>query len=316
MLLGALQAALTLTGLIEYWHVVVIAFGLGLAETFEIPGRLALIGRVVPRSDLLNAVALHSSAFNAARILGPAMAGLLLARVGEGLVFALDAASYIPVILGLVAMRLSPAEEALAAGRLMDDLREGVRLALRSRRVTTLTAIVTAQGLLALPYISLAPVFAGDVLRAGPEGLGALTAATGVGALIGATSLMALGDAVRRGRLLVVGMLGFAAALAVFAVSRSMLLSLAALTALGWSQVTHLTTSNTLVQLAVPDAARGRVLGLYIWLHGGTLPLGSLLLGAAGDRWGAPAAVLAATAAYGLILLLVLWRRPEITRWE
>jgi MFS family permease len=315
MLLGVLQAVLTFTGRIQFWHLVVIAFCLGLAETFELPGRQALIGRLVPPDDLMNAVVLHSSVFNAARIVGPALAGVLLAQVGEAVVFAANATSYVPVIIGLWTMRLAPLEAVAAPAGALADLREGLRHALGSPRVKTLTTIVTAQGLLALPYISMMPVFAGDVLRAGSQGLGWLTAAAGVGALAGAVTLMALGDLPRRGRLMAVGMFGFAAALVIFALSRSLALSMVALTAVGWSQVMHLITSNTLVQLAAPDHLRGRVLGLYIWLHGGTLPLGSLLLGAASQQWGAPTALLVSATLYGLVLLAVIRRQPEMLGW-
>jgi MFS family permease len=316
MTLGGLQAGLVFSGLIEYWHIVIIAFLLGLAETFEVPGRFALIGRVVPPADLLGAVALHSTAFNAARIVGPALAGLLLARVGEGAVFLGNAVSYVPVIVGLLFMRLAPGRVELSGGTALNDLREGVRFALGSRRVMTLTAIVTAQGLLALPYISVVPIFAGEILRAGPQGLGMLTAATGVGALFGAGLLMMLGDRVHHGRMLVLGMFGFAAALAIFAVSKSLPLSLAALTLLGLAQIVHLATSNTLIQLAAPDHVRGRVLGLYIWLFGGALPLGSLILGAASQQWGAPQAVLAAALLYAFVLCIIVFRRPDLARWE
>jgi MFS family permease len=316
MLLGVLQAGLTITGLIELWHVVVIAFCLGLAETLELPARLALIGRVVPAEDLLNAVALHASAFNAARIVGPAVAGLLLARYGEPVVFVANAVSYLPVLAGLGRMRLAAAETLAAAASARADLRAGLRYALNNPRVRLLTAIVTVQGLLVLPYMSLMPVFADDVLGAGVQGLGWLTAATGLGALLGAVSLLALGEVTQRGRLLVLGMFGFAAGLACFALSRSLALSLVILAGVGWSQVMHLTMSNTLVQLAVPDVLRGRVLGLYLWLHGGTLPVGSLLLGAAGQRWGTPAALLAASLAYGLLLAAIVRSHRALAQWE
>jgi MFS family permease len=315
LLLGVLQAMLTATGLIELWHVVIIAFCLGLAETLELPGRLALIGRVVPAEDLLNAVALHSSAFNAARILGPAVAGLLLARYGEPVVFTANAASYVPVIVGLARMRLAPVERLAAPASAWVDLRAGLRYALANARVRILTSIVSAQGLLVLPYVFLMPVFADEVLGAGAPGLGWLTAATGLGALLGAVALLAFGEVSQRGRLLVVGMFGFAVGLGCFALSRSLALSLVILVGVGWSQVMHLTTSNTLVQLAVPDALRGRVLGLYLWLHGGTLPVGSLLLGALGQRWGTPAALLGASLVYILLLAVIVWRHRAMTRW-
>jgi MFS family permease len=315
MLLGVLQAVLTATGLIELWHVVIIAFCLGLAETLELPARLALIGRVVPAEDLLNAVALHSSAFNAARILGPAVAGLLLARYGEPVVFTANAASYVPVIVGLARMRLAPVERLAAPASAWVDLRAGLRYALANARVRILTSIVSAQGLLVLPYVFLMPVFADEVLGAGAPGLGWLTAATGLGALLGAVALLALGEVSQRGRLLVVGMFGFAFGLGCFALSRSLALSLVILVGVGWSQVMHLTTSNTLVQLAVPDALRGRVLGLYLWLHGGTLPVGALLLGALGQRWGTPAALLGASLVYSLLLAVIVWRHRAMTRW-
>jgi len=316
LLLGALQAMLLFTGLIQFWQVVVIAFLLGLTETFEFPARLALIGRVVPPGHLLNAVALHASAFNGARIVGPALAGLLLISLSEGAVFLVNALSYVPVILGLLIMRLEPDANPRVNGTAFNDLRDGWRFAIGSRRITTLTLIVTAQGVLVLPYMALVPIFAAEVLRAGPQGLGALTTATGVGALTGAVSLIALGDRARRGRWLLTGILGFAAALAVFALSRSLPLSLAALMVLGWSQVVHHTTSNTLVQVTIPEELRGRVLGLYVWFFGGALPVGSLLLGLAAQQWGAPAALLATISIYMVVIVLIVLRRPDLTSWD
>lgn len=316
LLLGALQATLLFTDLIQFWQVVVIAFLLGLTETFEFPARLALIGRVVPPSDLLNAVALHASAFNGARIVGPALAGLLLTSLSEGVVFLVNALSYTPVLLGLLLMRLELDPKPRVNGTALNDLRAGWRFAIGSRRITTLTLIVTAQGVLVLPYMALVSIFAGEVLRAGPSGLGALTTATGVGALAGAVSLIALGDRARRGRWLLVGIGGFAAALAVFALSRSLPLSLAALAVLGWSQVVHHTTSNTLVQVAIPEELRGRVLGLYVWFFGGALPVGSLLLGLAAQQWGAPAALLTTTGVYVAAIAFIVARRPDLTSWD
>lgn len=316
VLLGALQAVLLFTGLIQFWHVVAIAFLLGLTETFEFPARLALIGRVVPPSDLLNAVALHALAFNGARILGPALAGLLLTTLSEGLVFLLNALSYVPVLLGLLFMRLEPDPNPRVNGTAFNDLRDGWWFAISSRRITTLTLIVMVQGVLVLPYMALVPIFAGEVLQAGPPGLGALATATGVGALIGAVSLIALDDRARRGRWLLIGIVGFAAALAVFSLSRSLPLSLAALVVLGWSQVVHHTTSNTLVQVAIPAELQGRVLGLYVWFFGGALPVGSLLLGLAAHQWGAPAALLAAVSIYAVVICLIVLRRPDLMSWD
>jgi hypothetical protein len=213
-------------------------------------------------------------------------------------------------------MRLESDGTAIPTGNVMMAIREGMQYAFHNRRVTTLTAIVTVQSLLALPYVSLLPIFAGDVLQVGPQGLGVLTGATGIGALAGAASLMRFGDLPRRGRLLIAGMLGFTSLLAVFALSKWLVLSLVALTIVGWGQVMHLTMTNTLIQLSVPDSLRGRVLGLYFWLHVGLLPLGALLLGAAAQQWGAPAALLVSVSIYGLICLLVLWQRPDMFSWE
>lgn len=312
MALAACQAGLTLTGLIDFGQLLVLTCLLGLVETFETPARQSFIIEMVGREDLPNAIALNISSFQAARVVGPAISGLIIGQAGEGVAFAINAVGFSTVIASLLMLRLPFVIRPSITRAALDDLREGVQYVLRHRVAVTLVGLVGAQAFLGLPYLSLLPIFAGRVLKVGPSGLGLLMSAVGVGALAGAATLAVMSHSHRKGLLVTVGMLLFALGVSAFSFSTVMPLSLLALVLVGWAQVAQLATTNALLQSFVPDVLRGRVMSLYFWMNGGLLPLGALFFGALAEQTGAPAALLAGAMSYGVLAAWAAWRIPEL----
>ena len=312
MLLAAVLALLTALGVVEYWHIIVLSFLLGLANALDMPARQAFFADMVEHDDLMNAIALNSSVFNGARIIGPAVGGLVVGTLGEAPAFAINALTFAAVLAGLLLMRLPPFRKPEAGGSGLRELRAGLGYLRSDRRALGLVSMVGMLSFLAFPYAILLPAVARDVLGTGAEGYGALMAAMGVGALGGALGLAVLGDRRHKGRLLHANRLVFAGAVAAFGLSQVTALSMAALVVAGYSFITQLAVTNTLLQLLVPDELRGRVMSAYTWALGGFWPLGALLIGALGDRLGAPSAVLlAAGAAFLLAVLGWIWF-PEV----
>ncbi|MGH2520908.1 MAG: MFS transporter [Anaerolineales bacterium] len=292
MALALTLAGLTFAGVVQYWHVLAMATLLGLVSTFDMPTRQAFTVEMVGKEDLMNAIALNSSIFNGARLIGPAVAGLLVARVGEAMAFTLNGLSFLAVIAGLLLMRLPPFVPRDGRLRPLEDLKEGVSYIARNHAVMSLVIVAAIPSIFGFPYTALIPVMAGQVLGLRADGFGALVSSVGAGALVGAVSLAALGKFKRKGWLLTIATFTLAGAITAFALSRSAPLSMLALAFAGWSMVTHLATTNTLLQLQVPDALRGRVMSAYLWAVVGMAPLGSLLLGSLAEAWGAPRAIL------------------------
>lgn len=301
-------AALTLSGLVQVWHILVLALFLGVVDTFEKPLRQVLVGDLVRRADMTNAVALHAVVFNVARLTGPALAGVVIAWFGEAANFVANAITFIPVILGLHAIRSTTHAPLVSALGSLAQIREGFVHVMQSPAMSTLMAMVFLHGLFGLPYTVLMPVLAGTVLRIGPQGLGMLFAAAGTGAVIGGMTLARLRDGRRRGQIVTGAMLVFSLALVVLALSRWLPLSLAALAVLGWSQLLQLATTNALLQELAPEPLRGRVISTMLWMQGSALPLGSLLIGLLAEHWGAPPALCASGVACGACALLFAWR--------
>ena len=291
-------AALTFAGVVEFWHVCVLGAVLGAANTFDMATRQAFTIEMVGRDDVMNAVALNSSMFNGARLAGPAIAGILVGRIGEGWAFALNGISFIAVIGALMAMTVPfPSPPRAARRGHVEELLEGLAYIRRSREVLGLCVMAAIPSVFGFPFTTLIPVMAGETLHMGAGGFGVLVSALGFGALIGAASLVAWGEAQRSEWLLTVARLAFGGGIAVFALSRALPLSILGLVIAGWGMITHLASTNTLIQLIVPDALRGRVMATYLWGIVGTAPLGSLLFGALAERWGAPTAIVVGAAA-------------------
>jgi MFS family permease len=304
MILAVALAVLTYLRVVQYWHVLTLAFLLGVGNALDMPARQAFYIDMVDHEELLNAIALNSSVFNGARIIGPALGGLVVAALGEAPAFALNALSFLAVLAGLAMMRLPQFEPPANAGSGMTQLRQGLSYLISERRVFGLVSMVALLSVFGFPYVVLLPVFAGDILKTGASGFGALMAAQGVGALISALSLAFLGDRHHKGRLLQLSFTLLAVAMLVLGLSKSLWLSMLALCLGGYALISQLAVTNTLVQVFVPDELRGRVLSTYTWALGGFWPIGALLIGWTGDRLGAPEAVMIAAACTAVIALL------------
>ena len=291
MLLAFVLAGLTLAGHVAIWHVFVIAALVGIVNAFDIPARQAFIADMVGRTDLVNAIALNSSMFNGARIVGPAVAGVLVATIGEGWCFLLNAVSYVAVIVGLLLMRVESRPRSVRAGSTLENIVEGFRHVARTPPIRALLLMLGLASLAGMPYAVLMPVFADRILHGGPRALGLLMGASGIGALA-AAGLLATREGVRGlGRWVALASGGFGVSLLLFAWSTSLLLSAAALVPVGFCMMLQMASSNTLIQSMVPDALRGRVMAIYSMMFMGMAPFGALLAGTLADRVGAPAAV-------------------------
>jgi MFS family permease len=287
MILAGIYAVLILGGWIRVWEIVVLASLLGVVNAFDIPARQAFLVEMVGKEDLLNAIALNSSMFNGARVVGPAIAGILVAWIGEGWCFFANSVSFIAVIIGLMMMHVTPREIA-AHGSMFEHIAEGFRYVRRTMPVRTLLLLIGLVSLVGMPYSVLMPIFADRILHGGARGLGLLMGATGIGAVIGALTL-AMRTGVRGlGRLAAIAAAGFGGTLIIFALSKNFWFSLVALVPVGFSLMLQMACSNTLIQSMVPDRLRGRVMSLYSMMFMGMAPLGALLGGALAGWIGAP----------------------------
>lgn len=305
-------AVLTQTGRVTIGWILVLVFLLGTANAFEIPTRQSFFVELVGKEDLTNAIALNSSAFSATRVVGPAIAGALLAAVGVAACFYANAVSYLAVLAGLFAMRLPPFRRPERTASTLENVREGLQFIRGNRLVRTLVWMIAALSVFGFPYAMLLPVFARDVLHVGAPGLGWLLSASGAGALAGGITLSAIAGRVRRGKLLLGASLGFTAMVAAFAFSRSFLLSMVLLAMAGFAMILNNATVNALLQSLVPDALRGRVMSVYVFMFLGMTPLGSLQAGALARWLGAPAALGIGAAVLTAIILLAWIRVPEL----
>ena len=288
MLLAFTLSILTLTHKVQIWHVFTLAALLGVVNAFDIPARQSFIVDMVSRSDLMNAIALNSSMFNASRVVGPAIAGILVASIGEGWCFFSNAVSYIAVITGLLMMRVPPHLPAPRTGSPAANIAEGFRFVIQNPPVYVLMLLLGVVSLTGMPYAVLMPIFADRILHGGATALGSLMGASGVGALCGALLLASRRDLKGLGTWVAVAAAGFGVGLVAFSFSRFFWLSAAILIPIGFSMMIEMGSSNTLIQSMVPDALRGRVMSVYSMMFMGMAPIGSLLAGAAAGHIGAP----------------------------
>lgn len=289
MLLALTLAILVSTGLIRYWHIVLLALGLGLVNAFDMPVRQSYVFELVGgRDDLMNAIALNSSIFNVARIVGPALAGLVMGTWGPGAAFYLNAASFVAVIWGLLLIPARPPQRATQDGRLLEHLKEGLLYVGRVEKVGGPLILLGVLSTFAMNFNVLVPVYAKSVLHQSARGYGLLMSFLGAGALVGALSLA---GRARRGpdpRLLLVAGAGLGLFQLLLAGVKDYVLAGVVLALMGWSMITFISSVNSTIQLTVPDELRGRVMSLYSLLLAGVTPLGALFAGGLADRFGAP----------------------------
>ena len=312
------MAALTLAHRITLGEVIALAMFQGLINAFDMPGRQAfLVQMVEDRSDLGNAIALNSSMVNGARLIGPAIAGLIIAAFGEGWCFLLDGISYLAVIASLLMMTIRPLDVRRHAASMLEQMREGWDYVSTFRPIRTILLLFALLSLMGWPYSVLLPVFAAQVLHGGPHTLGWLTGAAGIGAFISAVSLAVRKSVVGLTRMLQVAGAMLGGGLILFGLSQTLWLSLLLLVFVGFGMIQNASVSNTIIQTLVPEDKRARVMSYYTMAFMGMSPFGSLLAGTLAHRIGAPHTVMltgAVCLAGSLIFTLELPKIRSIIR--
>jgi len=316
MLLAFALATLILTKQIQYWHIVVLASILGITMAIDAPTRQSFIVEMVGKKDLLNAIALNSSIFNLARILGPALAGLIISAIGIVLCFYINGISYIAVIAGLFMMRgnFSPAKKK--RNHVLRDIKDGFRYARHDSNIISLITLVALSSIFIMPYLMLMPVFARDILQVGAKGLGILLASSGIGALVGALTLALFSDYRKKGRFVMAGTSTFVIATLLFSFSNNYHISLLLLLFTGWGMVTQNASINSLLQTIAPDYLRGRIMSLYVLFFMGMMPFGSLQAGFIADHFGARISVRIGAIIVACVALFIFTKNRKLTNLE
>jgi MFS family permease len=268
-------------------EIVIIAFFLGLVNAFDIPGRQSFFAEMVQEGHLMNAIALNSAAFNGARIIGPVIAGITIAAVGVAACFYINAVSFLAAIVALIMIKGKPGEYRRDNGVrpkatvtvILRDLYEGLRFVKGEREIFGIMLLVAMFSLFGIPFVTFLPVFAEDVLRVGPRGLGFLAGSSGVGSLIAALLIAYLGRIEKRGNFMYAAGLIFGVSLLAFSFSRNYDLSAATLAFAGWGMVSFFAIGNSSIQLSTPDSLRGRVMSVYALFFLGFAPIGNALMG-------------------------------------
>ena len=291
MVLAFILAALTMTGRIRVWEIIVLATLLGIVNAFDVPARQSFLIEMVGRENLLNAIALNSSMFNGARVAGPAIAGILVALVGEGWCFLLNGVSYLAVIAGLFMMRIEKTKPVHDGAAPLEKLREGFRFARQTKPIRALLVLLGVVSFMALPFSVLMPIFAVRILHGGASAYGTLMGAVGVGAMFGALVIAMRAQLRGLGNVVAYSAAGLGVSLVLFSASRWYWISFTMLVFCGFTMMMQFTATNTLIQAMVPDQLRGRVMSMYSMMFLGMSPLGSLLAGTMADHIGAPVTV-------------------------
>ena len=293
MVQAFILAFLDLTGRIAVWHVVLLSVILGFINSFDMPTRQAFVVEMVEdREDLGNAIALNSFLFNGARLLGPSIGGVLISLLGEGMCFLLNGLSFIAVIVALLSMRITRRRIETRNSPILTDLKEGFDYAFGFAPIRFLLLLLGLVSLVGTPYTVLMPVFAKSILQGGPQTLGFLMGASGIGALVGAIFLASRKSVLGLGRLIVIALSIFGVGLIAFALSRTLSLSVVLLVFIGFGMMVQMASSNTVLQTIVEEDKRGRLMSFYTMAFMGMVPFGSLLAGSLASKIGAPETVM------------------------
>jgi MFS family permease len=309
MVLAFVLAAFTFTGIVQPWHIIILAFGLGVANAFDAPARLAFISEMVDRSNLTNAVALNAGMFNTGSAIGPAVAGITYAAFGPGWCFTINGISFIAVIAALAAMRIQPRTQPRERKSTLSALKEGIHYVHQQPIVRTLIGLVAAASLFGMSLGTLMPAWAVKILHGDAATNGLLFSARGVGSLIGALGIASFSHMAFRGKLITTGSFLFPIFIAFFALTYWLPLSLLLMAIIGIWTILTVNLANSTIQSIVPDSLRGRVMGVYSTIFMGSMPLGALILGIIAEHAGeANAALISSGAAIcvaGLVWLFV-----------
>jgi len=316
MILAFILAALTFTNVVQPWHIVILAFLLGVANAFEAPARISFVLELVSRKDMTNAIALNSTMFNIATVVGPSAAGLTYAAFGPGWCFTLNGISFTAVIAALLLMRIKLEPQLPRRISALADLGEGIRYVFKNRMIISLIGSVGFVGLFGIGMMNLLPAWAKDVMGGDVRTNGWLVSARGLGSLISALMLAYWGGRKLRGRLWTFGAFIMPVMLFIFAWIRWLPLSLVTLLGIGWGFMMVANNSQAIVQSLVSDHIRGRVMGVYTLVFFGSMPIGSLLAGSVAERIGEPLTVMLG-AGFLLMLAIGAWLfLPVIRRQE
>jgi len=293
MLQAFILSVLTLTHIIQIWHIILLSFFSGLINAFDMPTRQTfVIDLIEDKNDLSNAIALNSSMFNAARLVGPTVAGFLIAALGEGLCFLVNAISYIVIIIALLLMKIKPNIKKVKKEKILEGLKEGIKYAYKFKPIRALLLLIGLVSLTGMPYTVLMPVFAKDILHGNANTLGFLLGAVGIGALTGALYLASRKSVLGLVRWVSKAAGIFATGLLLFSFSRNIILSFLLMVFIGFGMMMQMASTNTLLQTIVDDDKRGRIMSLYVIAFMGTAPFGSLIAGSLASTIGAPYTVL------------------------
>jgi len=316
MILALILAGLTFIDLVQPWHILALAFLLGIANAFDAPARQAFVVDLVERRDLTNAIALNSTMFQLATVIGPAVAGITYAAFGAAWCFTLNGISFIAVITALLSMRIQPLHKEPGKASALGQMAEGLRYSMKQPMLRTLIVLISATALFTIAFMTLFPAWAVVVLHGDATTNGWLQSARGVGALIGALTIAALGRFNWKGRLLTIGTFFYPAALIVYAVITWTPLSLLALIAVGWGFLILTNMAGTLLQLLVPEELRGRVTGVYSFVAFGTQPVGGLMAGVVAGKIGSPLTVILGAVCMLVFATGLYFLVPELRRAE
>ncbi len=303
MLLAFVFAAIVWTGVVQPWHILVLAAFGGSAMAFDMPARQAFMMEMTSRDDLMNAVSLNSSIVNGARVIGPAVAGIVMAHAGIATCFLLNGLSYVAVITSLLLMRLPKFNPPTAVTSAWQHALDGLVYAAKHRRVRILLLLFAVVGVFGWSYSVLMPAFAQDILHIGERQYGTLLSANGLGALLGALTVATFGNRVRHRVLVLGGLLVFSSMLLLLAMTRNFYMALGCMAVGGWGLLLYFSTTNTLIQTSVSDDMRGRVMGIWALVFGGMMPIGGLEAGLLSNAVGVPwtiavGAIVCASAAF------------------
>jgi MFS family permease len=312
MLLAFMLAVLTQIKLITPTQIMLIALLNGAVMAFDAPTRQAVVVELVGKEHLLNAIALNSAAFNSSRIIGPALAAILVAAIGMSGCFYINGISFIAVIISLLLIKSYNVPKRNNKAVMLKDLMEGLKFIQGNRIILVLISMVAITSLFGISYVIFMPIFANDVLRVGVKGLGMLMSCAGLGALVAALVLAYFTDLKHKGRFLILSSIIFSFALILFSLSKTYLLSLIILIIVGWASVTAISLINTLLQTLVPDGLRGRVMSVFMFTFAGMMPFGNLIAGSMAHFFGITLTVLAGGIICAAFFIIINIFFPEI----
>jgi len=315
LLQAATLSILVSSGHVRYWHVAVLAACAGIVNTLDMPARQSFIVEMVGKEDLLNAIALNSAAFNAARVVGPAAAGFLIGRYGVATAFALNAGSFVAVIAALRWIRSEGLSQGPVRASLLDQVAEGLRYAVQTPRIVMVLALLFTTSLCIFNYNVVVPLLAKDVLHQDAHGFGVLMAMLGTGALVGAVALTVLATSRPPFTFILAAATVVSVATLGLGLARQFWMAGTLLFVMGLSGIVFMTSCNTTLQLGVPDLLRGRMMSLYTLVFVGTTPIGSFLIGSIAGGAGPKAAFIAGGGlSLAFVVVIALWRRARRRR--